>query len=195
LNIKFSRGVIMVMVLAVAVISLVQRLAIQGSFVTLGESQSVMAVDTYTYYRVTSTEGIEYEIPLDWKTSERDGNTYHYSNGSDYLMVSGVTTEVSQTDDIDTDMALTDGCVSTLLETLQTREDFTLHTDCSGDVDGAYCRRLEYSYSDDLDQTVTEYATIFAVAGTVYSFDYVPLGNVDPHGEVFRRIVGSIVIL
>ncbi|MGN1411148.1 MAG: hypothetical protein ACI4WH_01390 [Oscillospiraceae bacterium] len=190
MNDKIVRLVIMVFFMCCALISCTQKLPVIKDSVSIGETQTIATISTYSYYRVTSTEGIVYEIPTDWKTSQRDGNTYHYSNGENYLMVSNVSTEYSQ----DTDMILTDNCASTLLENFNQYKGFLLQTDCTGDIDGAYCRKLVCSYLDENENTITERTTIFTVNGTVYSFDCISLESSSNCDEIFRRITGSVII-
>lgn len=190
MNNKIVRLVVMVFFMCCALISCTQKLPAIKDSINIGETQTVATISTYSYYRVTSTEGIVYEIPTDWKTSQRDGNTFHYSNGDNYLMVSNVSTNYSQ----DTDMILTDNCASTLLENFKQYDNFFLQTDCSSDIDGAYCRKLVCSYLDKNGKNVTERTTIFTVDGTVYSFDCISMENSANCDEIFRRILGSVII-
>lgn len=190
MNRKILKIVVMIFFFASALVSCTQKLPVIKGSINIGESQSNILVNTYTYYRVTSTDGIVYEIPIDWKTSERNGNTYHYSNGENYLMVSNVFTECSQ----DTDMVLTDNCASTLLENLNQYNSFLLQTDCTGDIDGAYCRKIVCSYLDETQNTIIEQAIIFSVNGIVYSFDCISYNNSYQNDETFRRIIGSVII-
>lgn len=187
---KSLKVTVMMFFLIVALASCTQKLPIFKGSADLGESQTTMAVNMYTYYRVTSTDGIVYEIPIGWKTSERDGNTYHYSDGENYLMVSNVSTERSQY----TDMVLTDSCATTLLENLSKYDSFLLQTDCVSDVDGAYCRKIVGSYIDDTKETIIERAVIFTIDGMVYSFDCISYGSTYQNDETFRRIIGSIIV-
>ena len=189
MNIRFFKIIIICICCMIFTSCNNKLISINGN-VSIGDTQNTVTIQTYSYYRVTSTQGIEYEIPTDWKTSERNGNTYHYSNGENYLMVSNVSTKFSQ----DTDMVLTDNCATTLLENLNQYSGFTLQTDCTGDIDGAYCRKIICSYFDDNKNIITEYTTIFTVNGTVYSFDYVSLNSASKNDEFFRRITGSVII-
>lgn len=184
-NIKY---VIMIILLNVALISCSQNVSLDNVQETSGTT--IATSETLTYCRINLVDGIQYEIPADWQTYEEDDGIYHYFNNENYLMVSSVSTEFSE----DTDQVLTDKCVDTLLETLNQYPNFLLETDCMGDIDGAYCRKIVCSYTDEKQNSIIERSVVFSVGGIVYSFDCISLSDQQKNNEDFRRIIGSIII-
>lgn len=189
MKVKSLKALALVVVFNVALISCSQNVSLDTSQESTDASSSE-ASQTLTYRLVDTLDGIRYEVPSDWQTYYDGDKAYHYHDGDDYLMVGSVTTEFSK----DTDRVLTDHCADTLIESLSDRTDFLLETDCSGDVDGAYCRRLVCYYTDEDLNAVVERSVTFSVNGTVYSFDCVSYGDRLEGDEDFRRIVGSIIV-
>ena len=177
----------MLIVLNLCLISCSQNVSI-GSVEESSNSVQEVTSQTLTYCRINLIDGIQYEIPLDWQTYEETNRVYHYFNDEDYLMVSSVTTEFSK----DTDQTLTDKCADALIETFKEYPNFLLETDCISNIDGAYCRKISCSYTNESNQNVVERGIVFSIGGVVYSFDYVSLSNQKKNYEDFRRIIGSI---
>ncbi|MCC8068885.1 MAG: hypothetical protein LIO71_03935 [Ruminococcus sp.] len=180
---------VIIALLSLSLISCSQNVSLGGS---VEETSNEVAVtsETLAYCRIDLIDGIQYEIPADWQTYNDDDRIYHYFNDENYLMVSSLDTEFSE----DTDHVLTDKCTDTLLETLKEYSNFLLETDCSGDIDGAYCRKIVCSYINDEGKSIIERSVMFSVGGIVYSFDCVSLSNQQKNYEDFRRIIGSVII-
>lgn len=178
----------MLMLLNLFLISCSQNVSLDSVEET--SNQTDITSETLTYCRINLVDGIQYEIPADWQTYDEEDRIYHYFNDENYLMVSSVTTEFSE----DTDQVLTDKCTDTLLETLSQYQNFLLETDCNGDIDGAYCRKIVCSYTNEEDKSIIERSVVFSVGGVVYSFDCVSLSNQQKNNEDFRRIIGSVII-
>lgn len=189
MNVKSFKYIVMVFLFSLALISCSQNVPLDRVQETSSETVTTTA-EVFSYRRMGLLDNVQYEIPVDWQTHQEGTKVYHYLNDENYLMVSSMETEFSE----DSDQALTDQCADILLESLNTYDNFLLETDCTGDVDGAYCRKIVCSYSDDTNQNVVERSVTFSVDGVVYSFDCVSFNDQARHNEDFRRIIGSIVV-
>lgn len=183
-----KRYISMLIVLSLFLISCSQNIFI-GSVEESYNSIQEVTSQTLTYCRINLIDGIQYEIPSDWQTYEETNRVYHYFNDEHYLMVSSVTTEFSK----DIDQTLTNECADALIETFKEYSDFLLEDDCTGNIDGFYCRKISCSYSNESNQRVVERGVVFSIGGVVYSFDCVSLSNQQKNYEDFRRIIGSII--
>jgi hypothetical protein len=192
MNAKSIKYIVMVVLFSLALISCNQSIPLDRVQETSSENvtTATSTAEVFSYQRISLLDNVKYEIPVDWQTHQDGTKVYHYRNDENYLMVSSVETEFGE----DSDQALTDQCADILLESLNTYENFSLETDSTGEVDGAYCRKIVCSYSDDTDHSVIERSVTFSVGGVVYSFDCISFSNMDSYSEDFRRIIGSIVL-
>lgn len=188
MNVKSLKFLVMIIFFSIALISCSQNVSLDN----IQETSTATAEDfsvTLTY-SCMELDNLRYEIPADWKTYSNHDKIYYCSPTDDYLMVSYLTTEFSK----ESDKNLTDNCSDTLLNNLNGYNNFLLQTDCSGDIDGIYCRKIVYSYTNENQQNVVERTVIFSINGKVYSFDCVSLNDQPKDYEEFRRIIGSIIV-
>ena len=152
--------------------------------------ECISTLETTTYCHIDLVDGISYEVPIDWNTTISKEGVYHYYNNDVYLMVSSRSSGMLQ----DTDQVLTNSCADTLLDTIQRYSDYILISDHFSNIDGVYYKKLVYSYVNQSGENVSESSVIFTINGTVYSFDYISLGDYPLSDTTFNRIISSIIV-